>query len=124
MKPSAEILKSLFVKNKGYLRSQELQRKSTLYTALRVLIEEDSIEQVKPGLYRHKTIALQNEWQEVSQIYPQGVFCLYSAWHYYDLTTSIPHTCHLAFPNKTKITIRDYPPIQAYYWSNWKRSHG
>lgn len=118
MRTAIEILLSLFEKNKGYLLSKELQRSSALYAALRVLVETDSIEKVKPGLYRHKTLANQNEWQEVSHIYPQGVFCMYSAWHYYELTTNIPHSYYLAFPNKAKITQQDYPPIQAYYWSN------
>jgi hypothetical protein len=118
MKTPTEILLELFEKNNGYLLSKELQRSSALYAALRVLIETDSIEKVKPGLYRRKTMAHQNEWQDVYHIYPQGVFCMYSAWHYYELTTGIPHTYYLAFPNKAKITLQDYPPIQACYWSN------
>jgi len=118
MKTPTEILLSLFEKNKGYLLSKELQRKSALYAALRALLATDNIEKIKPGLYKHKTMAHQNEWQEVSHIYSQGVFCMYSAWHYYELTTNIPHTYYLAFPNKAKITLQDYPPIQIYYWSN------
>jgi predicted transcriptional regulator of viral defense system len=118
MKTPTEILLALFEKNKGYLLSKELRRNSALYSALRVLIDTNCIEKVKPGLYRHITMAHQNEWQEVCHIYPQGVFCMYSAWHYYELTTGIPHTYYLAFPNKAKITLQDYPPIQAFYWSN------
>lgn len=118
MKTPTEILLALFEKNKGYLLSKELQRNSALYATLRVLVETEIVEKVKTGLYRHTTMAHQNEWQEISRIYPQGVFCMYSAWHYFELTTNIPHSYYLAFPNKARITIQDYPPIQAYYWSN------
>ena len=118
MKTATEIVLALFEKNKGYLLSKELQRNSALYAALRVLVETDNIEKIKRGLYRHKTMEHKDEWQEVSNIYPQGVFCMYSAWHYYELTTNIPHSYYLAFPNKAKITQQYYPPLQAFYWSN------
>ena len=118
MKSPNEIVLSLFAENHGYLLSRELGKKSSLYVELRTLLDKGIVEKIKPGLYKHIDFPPQNELIEVAKIYPQGIFCLYSAWHYYELTDHVPYLHHLAFPNKVKMKLIDYPPVKPYFWIN------
>jgi len=111
-----EIIQKLFINNHGYLQVKELHRSSKLYTCLKQLVGSGEVIKIKAGLYRSKLYSNKNELQELSQIYPDGVICLYSAWNYYELSTDIPAYHCLAFPNKSKVTIQNYPPIQAFFW--------
>lgn len=106
-----------FKDNNGWLKSKDFSYKSNVYSYLKKMIQEGSVQHVKKGLYFYSADALQDEMQEVAKRYPKGVFCLLSALFHYNLTTSIPHCYHLAFPHKTKIKIATYPPVQPYYWS-------
>jgi predicted transcriptional regulator of viral defense system len=117
MNSSHQELIALFKQHHGYLQSKDLQRKRSLYYALELMQSSGDVEQVRRGLYHLKSMQDIGPMQEVAQIYPNAVFCLISAWQYYDLSTQIPHVHHLAFPHKTKIKQLPYPPIQAYYWS-------
>jgi predicted transcriptional regulator of viral defense system len=111
-----EIIQKLFINNHGYLQVKELHRSSKLYTCLKQLVGSGEVIKIKAGLYKSKLYSNKNELQELSQIYPDGVICLYSAWNYYELSTDIPAYHCLAFPNKSKVTIQNYPPIQAFFW--------
>jgi predicted transcriptional regulator of viral defense system len=53
---------------------------------------------------------------DIELIVPNGVLCLFSAWFYYELTTTIPHSYYIAIEKKRKIVLPDYPPIVLYYW--------
>jgi predicted transcriptional regulator of viral defense system len=117
MKSPEEIIQSIFANNHGYLQAKHLQRSSALYDYLRKLVASGEVVKLKAGLYKNEAMASANEFQELSKIYPHGVICLQSAWSYYELTTQIPAFHTMAFPNKTKITFNEYPPIQAHYWS-------
>ena len=111
-----EIIQKLFINNHGYLQVKELHRSSKLYTCLKQLVGSGEVIKIKAGLYKSKLYSNKNELQELSQIYPDGVICSYSAWNYYELSTDIPAYHCLAFPNKSKVTIQNYPPIQAFFW--------
>lgn len=118
MNSPEKIINSIFAANNGYLRVTELGRSSRLYNHLRKLMDSGDVIKLKAGLYKNESMASDNEYQELSRIYPEGVICLQSAWSYYGLTTQIPAFHTLAFPNKAKITNQDFPPIQAHYWSH------
>jgi predicted transcriptional regulator of viral defense system len=118
MKTQNSQLTELFIQNKGYVKANDLAKNRTLYDALNELIEENQVVKIKAGLYKHLYLVQENEEIEVSKMYPQGVLCLFSAWYHYNLSTHIPSEYHLAFTHKQKITIQDYPPIKAYYWSD------
>jgi predicted transcriptional regulator of viral defense system len=111
-----EIIQKVFINNHGYLQVKELHRSSKLYTCLKQLVGSGEVIKIKAGLYKSKLYSNKNELQELSQIYPDGVICLYSAWNYYELSTDIPAYHCLAFPNKSKVTIQNYPSIQAFFW--------
>jgi predicted transcriptional regulator of viral defense system len=117
MKNPNEVLSLIFKENHGYLSSRELNKKSSLYVALRLLVEQGIVEKIKPGLYRLSAFIQRDELTEVAKIYPQGIFCMFSAWHYYELIGQIPPVNHIAFPNKAKVKLLDYPPVKVYYWS-------
>jgi hypothetical protein len=113
-----EKLLELFIQNKGYLLSKALNRNSMLYLQLKNQVKSGIVEKIKPGLYKHLELASKDEREELAYLYPEGVFCLYSAWDYYELSTITPGKQCMAFANKTKIKILDYPPIQAFFWTD------
>lgn len=117
MKTAKENIETLFSQHQGYLQSKLLNKSGSLYLALKKLLGNGLVIKIKPGLYKHKSYGSNNEWLDICKMYPDGVLCMHSAWHYYELSTYIPNTIHLAFEHKSKIKINDYPPIQAYYWS-------
>lgn len=107
----------LFQKNNGFLLSKDLEKKRNLYNELNQLIENNLVIKIRAGLYKHLEFVKEDEWVEVCQIYPTGVLCLFSAWHYYELVTFIPSEYDLSFPRDIKVKNFDYPPIRKHYWS-------
>ena len=107
----------LFQQNNGYLLSKDLERKRNLYNELNQLIENNFVVKIRTGLYKHLEFVKENEWEEVCQIYPTGVLCLFSAWHYYELTTFIPSEYDIACLRDNKVQNFDYPPVKIHYWS-------
>jgi predicted transcriptional regulator of viral defense system len=118
MKSAEEIIRTHLKNNQGYLHTKELQRNSRLYSALKQLVSSGEVIKVKSGLYKSELFSSKDELQELCQMYPDGIICLYSAWSYYELSTDIPAFHCMAFPNKSKIILQNYPPIQAYFWSD------
>lgn len=113
----ADLIK-LFKENSGWLKSKSFDYKTHVYNSLKLMIKSGEVEQVKRGLYYYKNFdAANNEMHEVAMRYSQGIFCLFSAWYYYELTTTVPFQHHLAFPHKAKPVKTEYPPVNFYYWS-------
>ncbi len=110
-------LNELFMENKGYLKTNSLHKNRKLQQELKEMLEKGEIECLKRGLYKHPEFAQLNHWQEISFIYPQAVFYFLSAAAYYNLTTYMPHTNHMAIERKRKITLATYPPVTLYYLS-------
>lgn len=111
------MIEKLFREHNGYLHSSDLQRNRQLYYHLQKMVESGVVLKLKRGLYKHPKYAMLNHWQEVSLMYPKAVFCMHSACSFYELTTYVPHTNHLAIENKQKMTLADFPPVKLYYWS-------
>jgi predicted transcriptional regulator of viral defense system len=108
-------LEEIFEANNGYLETKVLQKRSSFYY-LRQSIEKGEVIAIKRGLYRLASLDGDNELAEVCRIISSGVICLFSAWHYYELTTFIPSIHYVAIPSKMKRTLPAYPPIQLNYW--------
>jgi len=113
----------LFQSQKGYLQAKQLSGRNHYYL-LKKLMESGDVVKVKRGLYRHTQMASDNDWIEVCQVVPNGTLCLFSAWHFYGLTTHIPAEYHIAIPNKSKIILPPFPPIKLYYWSEVYYAYG
>ena len=60
--------------------------------------------------------ALLNTMIDVERIVPNGIVCLYNAWAYHQLSTTVPPAFCIAIANKRKVVIPDTLPIELYYW--------
>jgi predicted transcriptional regulator of viral defense system len=54
---------------------------------------------------------------DIDAIVPKGVLCLYSAWHYYGMTTQIPDAYYIAIERKRKIRLPEIIDIKLVYQS-------
>jgi len=111
-------LEELFDENNGYLTGKSIRGNRSLYYQLESMLKNGQVIKVKRGLYRHAEMTQGNSWGEVCKSLPQGVICLFSAWQYYNLSTSISPVVHLAIPVKTKYQLPDFPPVKLYYWTD------
>ncbi len=110
-------LKELFTKNKGYLHGKTIRGNRTLYYQLKAMLADGNAIQVKRGLYRCPELAQGDSWGEVCKGLPLGVICLFSAWQFYELTTTVAGVVHVAIPAKKKYQLPDFPPVKLYYWT-------
>lgn len=107
----------LFTENNGYLASKLIRGKRTLYYQLKTLLESGKAIQIKRGLYRHTDFQEDAQLGEVCRMVPQGVLCLFSAWHFYNLSTNVSSVIHLAIPGRKKPILPAFPPVKIYFWS-------
>jgi len=113
-----ESLASIFTANHGFLSSKDISSR-TQWRALRKMQDDNSVLKVKQGLYQlNNYFEYDIAFTEAANIVPCGVFCMFTVWFYYNLTTTIPHQSHIAVTQKKKITLPNYPPIKLYYWSD------
>lgn len=117
-----DILKR-FEMNGGYFRSADLFSRSEKYQ-LHLASQNGLVSRVKRGLYRLNSIPTAYQEAEVAHIVPTGVFCMFTAWTHYELTTHIPSEYHVAVPKSLKISIPEYPPIKLYFWGNETFEYG
>lgn len=113
-----ETLLQKFKANKGWLHSKEFDYQPAVYALLSKMMDSKEIEKVKKGVYRHLSFGHAHEWEELHKYYPQAVLCLFSAWQYYGLTTTVPYQHHLAFAHKANPPKINYPPVKCYFWSD------
>lgn len=109
------MLKEIFENNNGYLETKVLQKRSEFYQ-LKDLVAKGEVIAIKRGLYRLSSLDGNSELAEVCRIVSLGVICLFSAWHFYELTTFVPSKNYIAIPSKMKRIVPAYPPIQLNYW--------
>lgn len=106
-----------FKKNKGFLCAEEIESTAERYHILKML-KSGKIQRIKRGVYIMPAHANFDERVLLSRLYPQAVFCLFSAWEYHELSTSIPSRHYLASNRQTKLSIIDYLPLQIKYWNS------
>jgi predicted transcriptional regulator of viral defense system len=111
-----EKLIAIFKDNSGFLQSKSITCR-TQWRALNRMMNDNSVSKVKRGLYRLNDYDHDSSFIEVSKIVPSGIICMFSAWFYYGLTTTIPHENHIAVTQNKKIILPDYPPVRLYYLS-------
>ncbi len=116
----------IFRESGGQLRmSEAIERGITRYM-LYSLRDKGVIERVSRGVYRLAELpTISNpDLVTVSLRFPNAVLCLISALAYHDITTQIPHAVHVAVPRDSRAPSLDYPPIQAYRFSNTAYNSG
>ena len=112
-----EVLIEQFKANNGWLHSKDFDYQNQVYEKLYEMIENHEVEKVQDGLFKYLPSHSYSAQEELAQIYPKGVFCLFSAWQYYGLSTTVSFQQHMAFPHKSNLKKIAYPPVQLYYWS-------
>ena len=110
-----KLLLERFNKNEGFLRTADSLTATEKYH-LRRLIREGVVNRVKRGFYRLNDSPRVFQESEVAKMIPNGIFCMFTAWSYYELSTHVPAEYHVAIPKTLKTVLPDYPPVKLYYW--------
>ena len=80
--------------------------------------ERGDLIKLRQGIYAVPE-ALLNTMIDVERIVPKGVVCLYNAWAYHQLSTTVPPAFCIAIANKRKVEIPETLPIELY----WKKEN-
>jgi len=109
----------IFKKHYGYANLKDLKAQGVHTDTIRKLLAENTIEKIKPGLYRlaNYPIMAYQGFVDVCMAMPKAVVCLHSALSYYELTTTVPSVVMVALPRKAKASKLQYPPIKVFYFS-------
>jgi len=110
------IVQDIFKSNGGFLQAKDLERRSQWYQ-LKKMVENDEVIKISSGVYRLNNIQIPQQ-AEIPILYPTAVFCMFTAWNYYNLSTFNPWAFHIAVEHKNKVSKPDYPPVIFYYWRN------
>ena len=100
----------------GVLSVKDLSNRSEYKRVLRA-VERGELIRVRQGVYAEPT-ALFSTMVDIERIIPGGVVCLYNAWSYYQLSTTVPPAFCIDIRSKRKIVLPDSIPIQLYYWKD------
>lgn len=103
----------------GQLKMSDAIKHGITRYMLYSLRDKGIIEQISRGLYRLTDLpSLSNQdLVAVSLRAPNAVICLTSALSYHELTTQIPHVISVAVRRGAHLPSIDYPPTQAYRFS-------
>lgn len=80
------------------------QRGTRIYRSILQKAKEGEIVKVRNGVYATPD-ALAGGMIDIAKIVPGGVLCLYSAWHFYGMTTQIPDAFYVAVGRKRRIRL-------------------
>ncbi len=112
--------KDLFKKNNWYYEKSKHKDLISDYE-LGHLVDQGNIIKMKAGVYRW--IEIYSEGQEdlidLSKIVPRGVFCLYTAMYFHDLTSFVSSKYYLAIPRNRRIPtgVENYP-VEIKKWKD------
>lgn len=98
----------------GVVNIDDLAGRAEYKRVLRA-VERGELVRLRQGVYAEPT-ALLNTMIDVERIVPGGVVCLYNAWAYHQLSTTVPPAFCVAIEAKRKVSIPATLPIQLYYW--------
>lgn len=99
----------------GFITKQEINDEA-LYAQILREVEKGNVIRLKAGVYAIPE-ELAKPMVDMNRLVPSGVLCLYSAWHFYRLTTQIPVEYYVAMEKSRKVVLPDYPPIKICFWS-------
>ena len=106
----------LFKLNNGYLFAKQMSRVSLRYH-LNKMVKNGEVSKIHHGLYVLNNFPKYDEREIVASLILKGVFCLFSAWGFYELTTTVPFQYHIAIHRNTRLNLPDYPPIKLHFWN-------
>lgn len=97
----------------GIVSAKDLTRAE--YTRVLRAVGRGELIKVRQGVYATPQ-SLVNTMVDVEKIVPNGVICLYNAWAYHKLSTTIPPSVCIAIETKRKVRLPDDTSVQLYYW--------
>lgn len=112
---NAKELDTIFKAFGGIASAKQLLEKGVAYYQINQLLKDGQLVKIKRGLYQWQELPV-SEMVEVARLVPKGVYCLYSAAAYHELTTFVSSEYHLAVPRNYIVTLPEYPPIKLHYW--------
>lgn len=98
----------------GTISTTDISHLSEYKQVLRAKERGDLI-RLRHGVYAAPE-ALLNTMIDVERIIPNGVVCLYNAWTYHQVSTTVPPAFCIAIANKRKVVLPHALPIELYYW--------
>jgi hypothetical protein len=113
-------IEKVFLDNHGYATTTKLLKAGADSRLILKLVKNDKATKVKRGLYKWNLYTPKSEEDliELSAALPEGVFCLFTALSYYELTTYNPQEFNMAiFRDSHKPLLPDYPPVKVFYFS-------
>jgi predicted transcriptional regulator of viral defense system len=98
----------------GFVRPD--RQDDTTYRSILQNVKDGELIKVRNGVYA--TIDnLAAGMIDIDAIVPGGILCLYSAWHYYGMTTQIPDAYYIAIERKRRIRLPQIIDINLVYQS-------
>lgn len=98
----------------GFIKASEMPSRSIYRRALRS-VKRGELIKVCHGVYATADQLLDN-MIDVERMIPGGVVCLFNAWFYYNLTTTIPPEFCIAISAKRKVSLTTPFPVKLFYW--------
>lgn len=128
-KPSpdkTEAAKELFLDHGGILRTGEALDLGIHRRTLYAMRDSGLLERLDRGLYRLADLPPLSDPDivTVARKIPDGVICLISALHFYDMTTQIPHAVSIAVRRGKEPPRLSYPPTKIHAFSGQAFTEG
>ncbi len=92
----------------------DLGRRADYQCILRA-VDRGEMVRVRHGVYAEPSAVL-GTMVDIERIVPGGVVCLYNAWAFYGLTTTVPPAFCVAVEAKRKVVLPTAIPVRLYYW--------
>lgn len=112
-----EQYKRIFDRYGGMMRAKQLDQERVFYRNVQKLIQEGFVEKIRTGYYRWISPHDFSEVGIVIRLFPDAIFCMDTALHYYGYSDCTPGKWHLAVSKdsgKSRFHI-DYPFVKPYY---------
>lgn len=107
----------IFKQNGGILTSKELSTPIIRYHTQQ-MVRSGIVTRVRQGMYiLHDDNIDINPQLLIQTMIPNGVFCLFTAWDFYELTTFTSSDYHIAIPRDFKIHLSEPYTAKIYSWS-------
>jgi predicted transcriptional regulator of viral defense system len=97
-----------------FIRSSK--QNDAVYRKIQQGVKTGELIKVRNGVYA-TVDSLAAGMIDIEAIVPGGVLCLYSAWHYYGMTTQVPDAYYIAIERKRKIKLSEVIDINLVYQS-------
>lgn len=100
--------------NGGFITAGEFADRAEYMRFVRAASRGELV-RVRHGVYASPE-TMMNTMIDIERIVPDGIVCLYNAWAYHQLCTTVPSGFSVAVESKRKVSIPSYLPITLYYW--------